>query len=148
MARALGLTTFTRTLVNTSTNGVCVALVISRFNSFVIALRANIDGVAALACFEIASAYFVAGTFFCTLNVGTFVNAFAHPFSITHVQNCFVVFIITASPNFFLRIRALAGEFVTHSLGIASVLGLASDISTLVYAFAHAIAVTLVINCI
>jgi hypothetical protein len=47
MARALGLTTFTRTLVNTSTNGVCVALVISRFNFFVIALRANVDGVAA-----------------------------------------------------------------------------------------------------
>ena len=67
--------------------------------------------------------------------------------SLTKMWTCFVVFIITASPNFFLWIRALAGEFVTHSLGIASVLGLASDISTLVYAFAHAIAVTLVINC-
>ena len=63
------------------------------------------------------------------------------------MRTCFVVFIVAWSPSFFAWIRALAGEFVTHSLGIASVLGLASDISTLVYAFAHAVAVTLVINC-
>ena len=64
MALALGFTKFTRALVNTFTNGFSVALVISRFNFFVIAFRAHGDGVTAFACFETANAYCVALTFF------------------------------------------------------------------------------------
>ena len=59
------------------------------------------------------------------------------------MRTCFVVFIVACRPSFFAWIRALAGVFVTHSLEMASVLGLTPDISTLVYAFADAIAVTL-----
>jgi hypothetical protein len=116
MALALSFTTFTRTLVNTFTNGFSVARVISRFRFAVIAGRARRDGVAAFACKEIANAYFVALTEFFTLNIGTFVRAFAHRFRITDVLNCFVVFIVTGSPSFFLWIRALASVFVTLSL--------------------------------
>jgi hypothetical protein len=64
MAKALGFTKFTRTLVNTFTNGFSVALVISRFNFVVTAFRAHRDGVTTFACFEIANAYLVALTFF------------------------------------------------------------------------------------
>jgi enoyl-[acyl-carrier-protein] reductase (NADH) len=62
MAKALGFTKFTRTLVNTFTNGFSVALVISRFSFSVIASRARVDGVTTFACFESANAYFVALT--------------------------------------------------------------------------------------
>ena len=66
------------------------------------------------------------------------------PLGNTDVENCFVVFIVAWSPSFFAWIRALAGVFVTHSLGMASGYGRTPDVSTLVYAFALAIAVTLV----
>jgi len=70
------------------------------------------------------------------------------PLGNTDVENCFVVFIVAWSPSFFAWIRALAGVFVTHSLDMASGYGLTPDVSTLVYAFARAIAVTLVFNCL